>query len=244
VSKPSDLNPRQRFDGVLDERELALARETGQPLAYCTVQQGWVPLSADEDEPVAPPLSWHAGTAPLHKRAFGTPVYPVARQIGLRVWVEDDLPHYGAMLRDADLWTYMLEAAPGRLDDDLLRGLIALSTDGDHHMVRAVISDGHPIGQVRLEFGADRTTGEISYWLGKTARGKGLGTQMVQRFLQTLDARHPDLGRVTARVHPLNQASQRLLLACGFARCDRGQLGLAPRGQDRGDWTGFLRLRR
>lgn len=243
VPKPSDLHLRQRFDGTLDERELATARENGQPLAYCTVQQGWVPLSADEDELMAPPLSWHAGSAPLHKRAFGTPVYPVARPIGLRVWVEDDLPVYGALLRDPSLWTYMLEAPPGQLDDDLLRGLIALSTDGEHHIVRAAVHDGHPVGQVRLEFGADRRTGELSYWLGKPARGQGLGLRMVQRFLQTLDARYPDLARITARVHPDNMASRRLLVASGFVECGRDQLGLAPRGQDRGGWLGFQRLR-
>jgi RimJ/RimL family protein N-acetyltransferase len=243
VPKPSDLSPRHRFDGVLDDRELAEARAKGQPLAYCTIQQGWVPLGAEEDEPVATPLSWHAGAAPMHKRAFGTPVYPVARPFGLRVWVEDDLPAYGAMLRDAALWTYMLERAPAALDDGLLAGLIALSTEGDHHIVRAAVHDGHPVGQVRLEFGPDRTTGELSYWLGKPAQGQGLGRQMVARFLQSLDARQPDLRHIAARVHPDNIASQRLLAACGFSVCARDELGLAPRGQDSGSWIGYLRIR-
>ena len=47
---------RSRFDGVLDAEELALARATGVPLAYCPLQQGWVHHGEQEDY-IAPPLS-------------------------------------------------------------------------------------------------------------------------------------------------------------------------------------------
>jgi RimJ/RimL family protein N-acetyltransferase len=134
----------------------------------------------------------------------------------------------------------MLENRPARLDDDTARALIALSTEGAHHKVRVATQGGQPVGQVRLEYGATPETGEVSYWLGAAHRGRGLGRQMVRRFLDRLAVRRPQITRITARVHPQNHASQRLLLACGFAPCDRDTLGLAPRGRDRGDWLGFV----
>lgn len=232
--------PRGRFDGVLDADELAEARASGAELAYCPLQQGWVPLTEETDEDIAPPLSWQVGVIRLHKQKGGTPVYPKPAALTLRVWVEDDLPVYRALLSDPGLWTFMLEERPARLDDETLRALIQLSTEGMHHKVRAASIGGQPVGQVRLEYGSEPTTGELSYWMGAAARGKGLGRQMVTRFLDRLSIREPNLTRITARVDPRNLASRRLLLACGFRPCDRAELGLAPRGRDDGSWDGFV----
>jgi RimJ/RimL family protein N-acetyltransferase len=230
---------RKRFDGVLDAEELARARASGAPLAYCPLQQGWVHHSEDEDD-TAPPLSWQMGTLPLHKQVTGTPVYVRPQTLTLRVWVEDDLPVYRALMNEPGLWTWMLEERPARLDDDLARALIALSTEGTHHKVRVASVGGQPVGQVRLEYGATPETGELSYWIGAAHRGKGFGREMVQRFLDRLAVRKPHITRITARVHPDNLASKKLLLACGFTSCDRATLDLAPRGRDRGDWEGFV----
>lgn len=230
---------RGRFDGVLDARELADARASGAALAYCPLQLGWVPLTADEDEDLAPPLSWQVGRVQLHKQIGGTAVYQKPQAMALRVWVEDDLPVYRALLADPSLWTFMLETPPDRLDDETLRGLIALSTEGTHHKVRVGVIGGQPVGQVRLEYGTDPATAELSYWVAAPARGKGLGRQMVTRFLDRLAMRKPHITRITARVHPANLSSRRLLLACGFQPCDRATLGLAPRGRDDGRWDGF-----
>lgn len=235
---------RNRFDGVLDAEELADARATGAELGYCPLQLGWVRLGADEDEDTAPPLSWHVGRVQLHKQMGGTPVYTRPQTLSLRVWVEDDLPVYRTLLRDRSLWSQMLEEMPARLDDDTLCSLIALSTDGTHHKVRVATLGGQPIGQVRLEYGGDPATGELSYWIAAAARGQGHGREMVKRFLDRLAVRKPHITRISARVHPQNQASRRLLLACGFVTCDRATLGLTPRGRDGGDWDGFLLVRR
>jgi RimJ/RimL family protein N-acetyltransferase len=231
---------RRRFDGVLDADELAKARAAGTALAYCPLQLGWVPLDVEEDDDVATPLSWQVGASQLWKKVDGTPVHPQAQALRLRVWVEDDLPVYRALLADDSLWTHMLEERPARLDDDTLRALIALSTEGAHHKVRVASLGGQPVGQVRLEYGADPATGELSYWVAAAARGRGIGRQMVTRFLDRLAMRKPHITRIRARVHPDNRASQRLLLACGFRPCSRGDLGLAPRGRDAGDWQGFV----
>lgn len=234
-----DQIARSRFDGVLDAEDLAKARAAGTALSYCPLQQGWVHHAEDEDD-TAPPLSWQACPLPLHKQVTGTPVHARPQSLTLRVWVEDDLVTYRALINDPGLWTWMLEEPPAQLDDDTARALIALSTEGPHHKVRVASLGGQPVGQVRLEYGTDPATGELSYWIGAGHRGKGLGRQMVQRFLDRLAVRKPHLTRITARVHPQNLASKRLLLTCGFQTCDRDSLDLAPRGRDAGDWEGFV----
>lgn len=240
MADQEDRMARGRFDGVLDARELAEARAAGTDLAYCPLQLGWVTHSDDEDEDTASPLSWQVGSIRLFKQMDGTPVYPRPQGLSLRVWVEDDLPVYRALMSDPTLWTHMLETQPDRMDDATLRGLIALSTEGQHHKVRVAVIGGQPVGQVRLEYGATPSTAELSYWLASAARGRGLGRQMVARFLDRVAARKPQITRITARVHPSNAASRKVLLACGFQPCDRATLGIAPRGKDDGSWDGFV----
>ncbi|MGL4236232.1 GNAT family N-acetyltransferase [Tabrizicola sp.] len=243
MSDTGEDSTRRRFDGVLDAEELALARSTGAALAYCPLQLGWVPLTTEDDTDAVTPLSWQVGTLNLYKQIDGTPVYPKPQTLTLRVWVEDDLAIYRSLLSDRSLWTYMLESMPEALDDDTLRSLIALSTEGTHHKVRVAVVGGQPVGQVRLEYGADPATAELSYWVGAVSRGKGYGRQMVSRFIDRVAVRKPYITRLTARVHPQNHASRRLLLACGFVPSDRESLGLAPRGRDGGEWDGFVRLK-
>lgn len=243
MADQDDRSLRSRFAGVLDAGELAQARAAGLPLAYCPLQQGWVHHLDEAEEDTAPPLSWQVGRLPLHKQITGTTVYPRPETLSLRVWVEDDLAVYRALMADPVLWSWMLEDQPARIDDDMARALIALSTDGTHHKVRVATLGGQPVGQVRLEYGPAPDTGELSYWMGAAHRGKGLGRQMVQRFLHRLASTEPRITRITARVHPKNAASAPLLAACGFQPCDRATLDLAPRGRDRGDWLGFVLTR-
>lgn len=238
-----DRAMRGRFDGVLDAEGLARARAEGAALAYCPLQQGWVRhagAETEDDGETAAPLSWQVGRLRLHKHVTGTAVHPRTPTLTLRVWVEDDLPVYRALLGEPGLWTWMLEDRPASLDADQARAMIALSTEAPHHKVRVACLGAQPVGQVRLEYGADGGTGELSYWIGAAHRGKGTGRQMVRRFLDRLAVTEPGLTRIMARVHPANLASQRLLLACGFASIPRALLGLAPRGRDGGDWAGFV----
>ncbi len=235
---------RRRFDGVLTPEQQAAARVQGLTLAFDPVQIGWVVVPPMEDDIPEAPLSWRVGGdgAALVKRVAGTPVYPVKAELSFRLWTEGDLDLYRAILADPDLWRYMPEAPPASLSDDDLGALIALSGEAPHHRVRAVVHGGGPVGQVRLELAPCGTMAEISYWLAPSARGRGLGRQAVQQFLDRMLPRLPGLRRLTARVHPDNTASARLLSACGFTASDRAATGLGPRGRDTGDWPVFLKV--
>lgn len=236
-----DDQRRHRFDGVLCPDALATARLTGVRLAYDPIQIGWVPLGARDEADTAPALSWHVGQPAPFKQVPGTGVYPVTRRFGFRLWTEADLPRYREILSDPALWRFMPEEPPAALTQEDLRALIALSSEGAHHHVRAIIHQGRPIGQIRLEFLAPGTVAEISYWLAAETRGRGLGPQAVAAFLAQSLSRMGGPSTLVARVHPGNAASARLLLSCGFQPSDRAATGLGPRGRDGGDWPVYLR---
>ncbi len=143
-----------------------------------------------------------------------------AQGLLMRPWREDDLPRFIHLLDDPEVWKLLPEPYPDPLDETLARALIALSNEGDHHMVRAAVLDGESVGQVRLSFapGAqDRSRGEIGYWLGRDHWGRRIGHDMVARFSAQCFAMMPELQIQFARVHRDNHASRRLLEKCGFA---------------------------
>lgn len=241
---------RRRPDLVLTPGELAAARGKAIALAYDPVRIGWVAApaaeEAEEEGEIPAPLSWQEGPAAavlpgLPKRFPGTPVPPAARGIAFRPWGEEDLPVYRVLMTDPELWRHMPEEPPAALSDEDLAALIALSSGAPHHRVRAILEEGVPVGQVRLELSPCGRRAELSYWLGPAARGRGLGRVAVARFLEEMLPLLPGLEAVTARVHPDNAASARILADCGFQPAAREVTGLGPRGRDRGDWPVFIR---
>ncbi len=209
------------------------ARAGDHPLAYDPVALCWVSARAGPAGSLVTPLSWKAAPA--------DPTTTPDSDIGFRPWAEADLPLYREMMTDVDLWRYMPELAPLGLSDDDLLALIALSREAAHHKVDAVLHKGNPVGQVRLEFSEGGESAELSYWLGRPARGKGLGPRAVRAYLGRILPELPATRTLFARVHPENAASARLLEACGFSRIDRAASGLGPRGRDTGDWPAFRR---
>jgi len=207
--------------------------EQGEPV-YDPVRLCWVSGATAGKRPGVAPLSWRIPSSDA--------LAPRDGGVGFRLWSEADLPLYREMMTDADLWRYMPELAPQALSDEDLLSLILLSREAGHHRVHAILQDDIPIGQVRLEFGPDGQSAELSYWLGRAARGKGLGLTAVRDYLARSLPELPAIRVLVARVHQDNAASARLLAGCGFAPVERTLSGLAPRGRDPGDWPTFRRL--
>ena len=137
----------------------------------------------------------------------------------LRPWHEDDLDRYVALLDDPEVWQHLPEPYPDPLGRDLAAQLIALSNSADHHLVRAAVLNGLPVGQVRLSFtpgSDDHACAEIGYWLGRDYWGKRIARDMVARFSAQCFAMMPTLHQQYARVHRDNPASRRVLERIGF----------------------------
>lgn len=141
------------------------------------------------------------------------------RGLTLRPWAPGDLAGFHALLDDARVWTHLPEAAPVPLERDRAGALLTLANRLDSHIVRAVVCDGTVLGQVRLDLGAGRGAAEISYWLGAAYWGQGFGSALVAGVAGRAFARMPDLVRLTAKVHPDNPASARVLAKAGFRPC-------------------------
>jgi RimJ/RimL family protein N-acetyltransferase len=75
--------------------------------------------------------------------------------------------------------------------------------------------NGKPIGQARIDATTD-DRGEISVSLDATARGQGLGVELIERATARA-AEDLDLVEVDARIKATNTASRRAFAAAGYA---------------------------
>jgi len=212
--------PRMRWAGPLPRDQLARARSAGTPLAYDPAQNGWVPANAPDvgDDPELP-------------------IWAGLSRFILKPWQESDLQHFHALLDDGELWRYMTEDMPAPFTRAVAADLIAISNAGQHHEVYAIRTSKGPVGQVRLLWSApdlQPDEAEISYWLGRSHRGRGWASEAVRQLAMTALRSRTGLARVVAYVHPENTASTRVLARAGFVPA-------AARASD--GWLGFVFIR-
>jgi RimJ/RimL family protein N-acetyltransferase len=176
--------------------------------AYDPAQTAWIdPTRPDDLDP--------QGEDPL----AGADDALARRGLTLRPWAPDDLDAFCARLDDTRVWAYLPETRPDPFDPDQGAALIAIANRVPGHIVRAVLCDGEVLGQVRLDLGAGPGAAELSYWLGAAYWGQGFGSALVAGAAERAFARMPDLLRLTAKVHPDNPASARVLAKAGFRPC-------------------------
>ncbi len=152
----------------------------------------------------------------------------------LRPWRASDLDHFHALLDDPTLWRYMVEDMPTPFIRSVAADLIAISNAGSHHEVLAILAQRVPAGQVRILWAGpelQQDEAEVSYWLGRSFRGRGLASGAVKQMVTNAFRTRPGLRRVVAYVHPENSGSIRVLERAGFlpsvARASDGWLGFA-----------------
>ena len=76
----------------------------------------------------------------------------------------------------------------------------------------AILRDGSPAGSIRLKRAAEGTA-ETGIWLGRSYRGRGIGSAALDLVLA--EARRAGLHQVAARTTAGNIGAQRLLAAAG-----------------------------
>ena len=215
------------------QRDPASDATSSRP-AYDPVQIGWLDAALPDD--------LDPGTArPRDPLAPLDGDDPLARAgLALHPWRLEDQPAFRALLDDAALWTHLPEPYPDPLDDPMARDLIIASNGLAHHAVRALWRGEAPVGQLRLEYRAQAFEAEISYWLGRAHWGRGLGGQLVRGAVLRAFGNDLSLLRLTAKVHPDNPASRRVLEGAGFSPIaapvdgpHAGWLWFALRRQDR-----------
>ncbi len=207
------MNGRQATDGmgfhrsagVFSQKDAERLRNRGNALAFDPLQQGWVLQDCEDD--LEATLNGCLRIRTLNK----------VPGLSWRNWTSDDVPVLREALSDSDIWTFLPEDFEGALTDTQAHALIEVANTFDLHDVQAVTKDGHPIGQVRLQFNS-RSDGaaELSYWFAKAVWGQGVASEVLPRYLDRIQSVFPKIKTLTARVHQKNAASGRLLNKLGF----------------------------
>jgi RimJ/RimL family protein N-acetyltransferase len=204
------LMPTPTLLGIsLPRSEGPLPLPVAGAVSYDPVQIAWLdPARPDDLDP--------AGDDPLAPLAEDA---ALRRGLTLRPWLAGDRDAFRALLDDPHVWAHLPEPYPAPLEEAGAAALIRLANGFEGHIVRAVISEGAPVGQVRLDLAAAPGAAEISYWLGAAHWGRGIGSALVAGTAARVFARRTDLVRLTAKVHPENPASARVLEKAGFRPC-------------------------
>jgi len=99
----------------------------------------------------------------------------------------------------------------------ILRDHEEKTTSGLLHAFAIIsVSDGVPIGTIRIAPNPDDASGDIGLWIGSQFHGHGYGTESVGRLLR-LGFENFGLERLEARVFVGNLASRRIFEKNGFS---------------------------
>jgi RimJ/RimL family protein N-acetyltransferase len=202
---------KSRWDGKLSKAEYDYCLANGIAVGFDPAQQGWVALDCPDafgEVDIAAPKP--APEPELQLPPMRIQSIDLERRYTLRLWTEDDVPAYVALLDNPKVWALMTEDYPDPLTPELASDMIAMSAFATRHDVRAIEAHDELIGQVRLLHGPEGATdAEISYWLGEPHWGKGHSAHAITLFAYQSFRTYPDLQSIFARIHKDNAASRR-----------------------------------
>jgi RimJ/RimL family protein N-acetyltransferase len=131
----------------------------------------------------------------------------------LRVAREDDVSLIRAWRNDADAIRFSVSARPVS-DAEHARWFSATLAD-PRKLLWVAEEQGVPVGQVRIDLEGD--TGIFSIVVAPSARGRGVGKEMLRRTLAEIKRKRLAT-TMTALTHPDNLASIRAFEQVGFSR--------------------------
>jgi RimJ/RimL family protein N-acetyltransferase len=148
----------------------------------------------------------------------------VEGEVVLRPWREDDLDALVRRINDPEIATF-LDLVPQPYTDADAREWFAVSADGWRAGTSATfgihckIIEG-AVGGVGVRFLSelDEGCGEIGYWVGAEARGRGIATTATRAAARWAFANVPELARLQLRADVENLASNRVAEKAGFTR--------------------------
>jgi RimJ/RimL family protein N-acetyltransferase len=155
-------------------------------------------------------------------RALPLPAPALADDVvALRAWTPEDVPWITEACQDPAIARFTRVPVPYTEDDarDFVQGAAAGRATGEALALAIVdAGDGEPLGSVGLQrFAWEHARGEIGYWVGAAARGRGVAaraTRLLARW--AFDAL--ELSRVELLAAEPNAASQRVAERAGFRR--------------------------
>jgi RimJ/RimL family protein N-acetyltransferase len=141
-----------------------------------------------------------------------------ASKTRLRLATADDLLLYFEWANDADVRRNSFTHEPISLVEH--EAWFARNLASPDVLMLVVESSGTAVGQIR--FDVDGAVATISFALAASARGRGLGRQLLRDGVRYLHASFPTVRVARGLVQPGNVASRRAFEAAGFAQVQRG----------------------
>jgi RimJ/RimL family protein N-acetyltransferase len=135
--------------------------------------------------------------------------------VTLRRWREDDVPAVATICQDPEIprWT----SVPSPYGEEDARKFVGSVLDGSFHELTLAIADSSAdelLGALGLGLPTPGV-GELGYWLGAHARGRGVATRAV-RLLCAWALDELSLARIQLHTLPGNVASERVAERAGF----------------------------
>ncbi|HEY7630332.1 MAG TPA: GNAT family N-acetyltransferase [Thermoleophilaceae bacterium] len=135
----------------------------------------------------------------------------------LRRWREDDVPAVAAICQDPEIprWTNV----PSPYAEDDARAFIGDVLAGRFHELALAVTDASSdelLGAVGFRL-PEPVVGEVGYWVGAHARGRGVATRAVRLICEwAFEQLH--LVRIQLHTLPGNVGSERVAERVGFTR--------------------------
>jgi len=160
----------------------------------------------------------------------------------LRPWRREDTDALVQHVNHREVWrnTGSLPFPYTHADAEAFFAFLAAHPEETH---LAIVPDHEPIGSVGIyrRRGLEEFVGELGYWLGPSAWGKGYATEAARALTEHAFATTP-LQRIEARVFAWNPASRRVLEKAGFALEGVKRRAAYKDGQHVDEWL-YARLR-
>jgi len=160
----------------------------------------------------------------------------------LRTWQADDADALVRHVNHREVWrnTGSLPFPYSRTDAEAFFAFLAAHPEETH---LAIVPEAEPVGTVGIyrRKGLEQFVGELGYWLGPSAWGKGYATEAARALTEHAFAT-TDLERIEGRVFAWNPASRRVLEKAGFQLEGLKRRAAFKDGQHVDEWL-YARLR-
>jgi [ribosomal protein S5]-alanine N-acetyltransferase len=133
----------------------------------------------------------------------------------LRELADDDSPWYAESARDPLVQRFTTES-PTLDAAEVLAAIVRLrgASDAEGFIICDAVT-GERLGNIALSH--DGRTGEVSYWVASTARGRGVAARALTLF-SSWSFQRLGLDELWLHVHQENVASQRTAIRAGYQR--------------------------
>lgn len=150
----------------------------------------------------------------------------------IRPWKRDDSAALVKYANNRNVWLHLRDAFPHPYTEASAAAFLEMVFGQNPTTFHAIATEEEAIGGIGISINQDvhRLTAEMGYWLAEPFWGKGLMTEAVRRFTESVFESFP-LVRIYAEPYATNPSSCRVLEKAGFTLEGRLRSSVIKDGQ-------------